>query len=167
MQETEDIGYEGACTCGSVRYRMTSGPLFVHCRHCRWCQRETGSAFVLNAMIEAERVVLLAGTPEVANTPSDSGKGQKIARCPSCRVALWSNYAGAGEAVHFVRVGTLLEPDRLPPDLHIFTSSKQPWVVLPPDTPAVPQYYDRDSFWPQASLERRRVLLAGLQPGSD
>ena len=155
---------EGACTCGAVRYRMTSTPLFVHCCHCRWCQRETGASFALNAMIEADRVVLLAGEPQVVNTLSNSGKGQKIARCPHCQVALWSNYAGAGDAVRFVRVGTLKEPDRLPPDIHIFTSSKQPWVVLPPNTPAVAEYYDRAKYWPPASLERRRALLARV-PG--
>ncbi|MEP7068651.1 MAG: GFA family protein [Usitatibacter sp.] len=151
---------EGGCTCRAVRYRMTSAPLFVHCCHCRWCQRETGSAFALNAMIEADRVVLLQGEPEAVNTPSNSGKGQKISRCPSCRIALWSNYAGAGDAVCFVRVGTLDEPDRLPPDIHIFTSSKQPWVVIPPGMPAVAEYYDRASQWPEESLERRKALLA-------
>jgi hypothetical protein len=167
MERAKDPEYEGTCACRSVRYRMTSEPLFVHCCHCSWCQRETGSAFALNAMIEAERVVLLEGTPEVVDTPSASGKGQKITRCPSCRVALWSNYAGSGDSVHFVRIGTLLEPERVPPDIHIYTSSKQPWVVLPPDTPAVSEYYDRDSFWPHASLERRRVLLAKLEAKSD
>jgi hypothetical protein len=150
---------EGHCTCGAVRYRLTSRPLFVHCCHCRWCQRETGASFALNAMIEADRVVLLQGTPEVVDTPSNSGKGQKITRCPQCRIALWSNYAGAGDAVRFVRVGTLDEPDRLPPDIHIFTASKQPWVVLPKDTPAVEEYYDRNDYWPEASLARRRALL--------
>jgi hypothetical protein len=154
--------YEGGCTCRAVRYRMTSAPLFVHCCHCRWCQRETGASFALNAMIEADRVVLLQGTPEVINTPSNSGKGQKITRCPTCRIALWSNYAGAGDAIRFVRVGTLDEPDRLPPDIHIFTSSKQPWVVLPPKMPAVAEYYDREKYWPASSLERRRVLMAKL-----
>ena len=154
--------YEGGCTCRAVRYRMTSAPLFVNCCHCRWCQRETGASFALNAMIEADRVILLQGTPEVINTPSNSGKGQKITRCPTCRIALWSNYAGAGDAVRFVRVGTLDEPDRLPPDIHIFTSSKQPWVVLPPNMPAVAEYYDRDKYWPAASLERRRALMAKL-----
>jgi hypothetical protein len=152
--------YEGGCTCRAVRYRMTSAPLFVHCCHCRWCQRETGASFALNAMIEADRVVLLQGAPEVINTPSNSGKGQKISRCPVCHVAVWSNYAGAGEAVRFVRVGTLDEPDRLPPDIHIFTASKQPWVVLPPNIPAVAEYYDREKYWPASSLERRRALLA-------
>ena len=149
---------EGGCTCGAVRYRMTSAPMFVHCCHCRWCQRETGASFALNAMIEADRVVLLKGAPETVDTPSESGKGQKIVRCPVCRIALWSNYAGAGDAIRFVRVGTLDEPDRLPPDIHIFTRSKQPWIVLPPDTPAVDVYYDRNELWPEASLARRRAL---------
>jgi putative acetyltransferase len=114
-------------------------------------------------MIEADRVSLLAGAPEVVDTPSESGKGQKIARCPACRVALWSHYAGAGPRVSFVRVGTLDAPDHLPPDIHIFTRSKQPWVVLPGDAPAVPVYYDRDDHWPAASLTRRRVLTAQVR----
>ena len=150
--------FEGGCTCGAVRYRMTSAPLFVHCCHCRWCQRETGASFALNAMIEADRVLLVKGEPEIVNTPSNSGKGQKIARCPRCHVAVWSNYAGAGDAVRFVRVGTLDEPDRLPPDIHIFTASKQPWVVIPPGMPAVAEYYKSADHWPAASLERRKAL---------
>jgi hypothetical protein len=150
---------EGRCTCGTVRYRLTSAPMFVHCCHCRWCQRETGTAFALNALIEADRVVLLQGTPEVVNTPSNSGKGQKISRCPVCRIALWSNYAGAGDTVRFVRVGTLENPDRLSPDIHIYTSSKQPWVVLPAGVPAVPEYYDRKQYWPAESLARRKALV--------
>ena len=109
-------------------------------------------------MIEAERVDLLEGSVEVIVTPTLSGKGQKISRCPTCRIALWSNYAGAGDAVRFVRVGTLDEPDRLPPDIHIFTASKQPWVLLAPDVPAVSEYYRASEYWPKASLERRALL---------
>ncbi len=154
-----DVSLEGGCTCGDVRYRMTSRPLFVHCCHCRWCQRETGASFALNAMIEADRVVLLQGAPEAVDTPTNSGKGQRIFRCPRCRIALWSHYAGAGAAIGFVRVGTLDDPDRLPPDIHIFTASKQPWIVLPQDTPAVEVYYDRTEHWPEESLARRRALL--------
>jgi hypothetical protein len=152
---------EGRCTCGAVRYRMETAPMFVNCCHCTWCQRETGTAFALNAMIEAERVVVIAGEVERAATPSNSGLGQQIARCPACKVALWSNYSGAGEAVRFVRVGTLDEPSRLPPGIHIFTSTKQPWVVLPEGTPAVPEYYDREQYWPRESLERRERMLKG------
>jgi hypothetical protein len=153
--------YEGGCTCRDVRYRMTAKPLFVHCCHCRWCQRETGTAFALNALVEAGKVQLLQGEVDVIDTPSNSGKGQKISRCPRCHVAVWSNYRGAGDAVRFVRVGTLDEPDRCPPDIHIFTDSKQPWVALPADTPAVPHYYRTDEMWPTESLKRVAALLAG------
>ncbi len=157
-QDTE-FSAEGGCACGAVRYRLTNTPMFVHCCHCRWCQRETGASFALNALIEADRVKLLSGTPEVIMTPSQSGKGQKISRCPACRIALWSNYAGSGDAVHFVRVGTLDEPDRFPPDIHIYTASKQPWVALRGDTPAVPEYYDRAEYWPAESLARRSRVI--------
>ena len=155
--------HDGGCTCRHVRYRMTWKPLFVHCCHCRWCQRETGASFALNAMIEADRVQLLEGEVEVIGTPSNSGKGQKISRCPRCHVAVWSNYAGGGDAVRFVRVGTLDEPDRCPPDIHIYTTSKQPWVVLPPGTPAVPEFYKASEMWPKESLERRAALMAKRQ----
>lgn len=158
MSTPESTNYDGACTCGYVRYRMTTKPLFVHCCHCRWCQRESGASFALNAMIEADRVQLLQGAVEVVNTPSLSGKGQKISRCPQCRIAVWSNYAGAGDAVRFVRVGTLDEPDRLPPDVHIFTASKQPWVVLGPDIPAVEEYYEASQMWQADSLARRAQM---------
>ena len=150
---------EGGCDCRAVRYRMQSAPLFVHCCHCRWCQRESGASFALNAMIEADRVAELGQPPEVVETPSASGAGQLVARCPKCRIAVWSHYAGAGPVIKFVRVGTLDEPDLLPPDIHIFTSSKQPWVVLPEGTPAVPEYYDRDKFWPEESKARRNAIL--------
>jgi len=150
--------FEGGCTCRQVRYRMTSKPLFVHCCHCTWCQRETGTAFALNAMIEADRVELTAGAPEAVMTPSNSGKGQKIWRCPNCRIALWSNYSGAGDAVRFVRVGTLDTPAAMPPDIHIFTSTKQPWVVIPPGAKAVPEFYRMSETWPKESLERRAAM---------
>jgi hypothetical protein len=153
----------GQCTCGDIRYRMMSKPLFVNCCHCRWCQRETGSAFATNAMIEAGRVVLLSGTPEIVLTPSSSGKGQRITRCPKCRIALWSNYAGAGDAIRFVRVGTLDNPDQCAPDIHIFTTSKQPWVVIPQGAPAVPEYYDREQYWPDDSLERSARSLSNSE----
>lgn len=161
MSNDQSGALTGGCTCGSVRYCLTDAPLFVHCCHCRWCQRETGSAFALNAMIETDRVQLLHGEPELIDTPSASGKGQQIARCPGCRVALWSHYAGGGLTLAFIRVGTLDQPDRVPPDIQIFTDSKQPWVVLPPDMPAYAGYYDRHTHWPQASLDRISKLYAG------
>ncbi len=150
---------EGGCDCRQVRYRMETRPLFVHCCHCRWCQRETGASFALNALIESERVTLLGRKPDLVDTPSQSGRGQKIARCPQCHIALWSHYAGAGTVLSFVRVGTLDDPDAAPPDIHIFTSSKQPWVVIPAHMPAVPEYYEREKYWPAESLARRKVYM--------
>jgi hypothetical protein len=144
---------------------METEPLFVHCCHCTWCQRETGTAFALNAMIEADRVSLLHGEVDIVHTPSNSGKGQAIARCPTCRIAVWSNYADAREKIHFVRVGTLDAAGSLPPDVHIFTSTKQPWVVLPPDRPAVCEYYERQRYWPRHSLERWAAVVRP-PPGS-
>jgi len=165
MSTDPTIPREGGCTCGWVRYRMNTRPLFVHCCHCRWCQRETGTSFALNALIEADDVELLQGDLDVVHTPSASGRGQKVARCPKCRVAVWSNYAGAGDAIRFVRVGTLDEPDRLPPDIHIYTASKQPWVVLPPVAVAVPEYYRAQDYWPAESLERAAAVQVGKAPG--
>jgi hypothetical protein len=160
LASSQTFPVEGGCDCRTVRYRLHSAPLFVHCCHCRWCQRETGTAFALNAMIEADRVSLAAGAPEMVPTPSASGKGQSIARCPICRIALWSHYAGAGTSLSFVRVGTLDEPECFPPDIHIFTASKQPWVVLPAGVPSVPEYYERRQYWPAESIARREVLRA-------
>ena len=153
---------DGGCDCGRVRYRLASRPLFVHCCHCRWCQRESGAAFALNALIESERLVHLREEPQIIDTPSQSGRGQRIARCPHCRIALWSHYCGAGPILRFARVGTLDTPDVLRPDIHIFTASKQPWVLLPEGTPAVREFYDPKAYWPPESLERRQAFLPQL-----
>ncbi len=154
---------DGGCDCRRVRYRMHTPPLVVHCCHCRWCQRESGASFALNALIETDRVQRLGEPPEIVDTPSASGLGQRIARCPHCRIALWSHYAGSGPALAFVRVGTLDEPDHLPPDIHIYTASKQPWVLLPPHTPAVGEYYDREQVWRADSLARRQALRPQIE----
>lgn len=154
---------EGGCDCRHVRYRMETPPLFVHCCHCRWCQRESGASFALNAMIEADRVTGLSAEPQLVDTPSESGRGQKVARCPKCHIAVWSHYAGAGPLLKFVRVGTLDKPDYVPPDIHIFTASKQPWFALPARIPSVPEYYEREAYWPAESLARRQAILPKIE----
>jgi hypothetical protein len=144
----------GGCSCGQVRYKTTSAPMWVNCCHCTWCQRETGSAFAVNALIETDRVAITAGQPEPVLTPSHSGKGQTIVRCPACRVALWSHYFGAGPKIAFLRVGTLDQPHDVNPNIHIFTSTKRPWVVLPADTPSTPEYYKPRELWPAEVMSR-------------
>jgi hypothetical protein len=163
MTPTGSFPAEGGCDCRRVRYRLEAAPLYVHCCHCRWCQRESGSAFALNAMIEADRVTRLGVEPELVATPSASGQGQQIARCPTCRIAVWSHYGALGPVVSFVRVGSLDHPDLLPPDIHIYTGSKQPWVVLPEGTPAVSEFYDRKLHWPAASLKRFKALIPQIK----
>ncbi len=149
---------EGGCACGAVRYRLGSAPLFVHCCHCLDCQRQTGSAFALNALIETDRVELLTGAPEPTHVPTDSGRPHRIFRCAKCQTAVWSEYGGVA-ALRFVRVGTLDRPSALSPDVHIYTRSKQPWVSLPEGVPAFEAYYDSKKLWPAESLERRRAIF--------
>ena len=148
----------GGCACGEVRYRLASEPLFVHCCHCLNCHRQTGSAFVINLLIEADRVELLSGEPVPVDVPRDDGSRQRIFRCPTCQVAVYSDY-GRSEVL-FVRAGTLDDPSQVEPDVHIYTRSKVGWVELPESTPAVEVYYDRRELWPAASNERLDALFA-------
>ena len=147
---------EGSCTCGHVRYQVVEDPLIVHGCHCRGCQKNSGSAFAINALYEADRVSLIEGTVEENSVPTPSGTGQDITRCKKCKVAIWSNYnmGGLREHIRFVRVGTLDDPDQFPPDVHIYTSSKQPWVTLPVNDPRVERFYEFRTTWSPASLNR-------------
>jgi hypothetical protein len=143
---------EGGCACGEVRYRLRRSPLIVHCCHCLNCQRQTGSAFAINMLIESEYVDSLGREPERVAVPRSGTKRQQIYRCPVCKTAVWSTYSG--QSVFFVRAGTLDEPSAVTPDVHIYTRSKLPWVTLPEATPAFTTYYDTRKVWPPASLER-------------
>ena len=158
MATTANAVLEGGCACGSVRYRLASAPMFVHCCHCLDCQRQTGSAFVLNALIETGRIALLQGEPRPVVVPTDSGRPHRIFRCSQCQTALWSEYGGVA-ALRFVRVGTLDTPAAVSPDVHIYTRSKQPWVALTPDVPRFEAYYDSKQVWPAESLARRNAAM--------
>ena len=151
--------YQGGCTCGEVRYELLREPMIVHCCHCSWCQSESGSAFAVNGLIEATEVKLLKGKTEIIETPSNSGGGQRITRCSICRIALWSNYSAAKDAVHFVRIGTLDNPQAFPPDIHIFTSTKQPWVNLERERSVVDEYYKRSDYWSEQNIVRYKTAL--------
>jgi len=153
-----DYPLSGSCFCGAVRYRLETAPLFVHCCHCTDCQKQSGSAFAINALIEAERVTLLAGAPEPVEMTTDSGRPHDIWRCPKCRSALWSDY-GRRKVLLFLRVATLDNPSALVPDVHIFTRSKLDWVVLSEGARVFEVYYDMQKEWPPESLARREALL--------
>jgi hypothetical protein len=150
---------EGGCACGAVRYRLESLPMFVHCCYCLDCQRQTGSAFVLNALIETARVSVLQGEVARFAMPTDSGQPHGIDRCKVCGTAVWSEYGGVAK-LRFVRLGTLDDPTLLQPNVHIYIRSKLPWITLPEGVPAFDAYYDSKKLWPAESLERRRALFA-------
>ena len=149
-------GLEGGCSCGLVRYRLTADPMIIHCCHCLNCQRQTGSAFAINTLIEADRVEILTGELQRVDAPRDDGNTQAIFRCPACQVAVLSEYSRAD--VRFVRAGTLDDPSRAAPDVHIFTRSKRDWVALPGSVPAFDVYYDPEVVWSPESRARIAAL---------
>ncbi len=148
----------GACTCGEVKYRVSKPPMTVHCCHCTWCQRETGSAFVINVIVETSEISIERGDTVIDMLPSNSGRGQEFVRCSNCGITLWSYYSGLGRSLTFIRGGTLDDPSLAPPKIHIFTSRKQPWVKIPDNVASVPNYYDRSKYWSAESLERFKKL---------
>ena len=150
-------GLDGGCSCGAVRYRLRSEPLFVHCCHCLNCQRQTGSAFAINVLIEAGSVEIVAGDPRPVDVPRDDGSTQRIFRCPACQVAVYSEYTRP--QVWFVRAGTLDDPSQVSPDVHIYTRSKRDWIALPGSVPAFEVYYDTKALWPPARYDRLRAAL--------
>jgi len=153
---------EGGCSCGKVRYEIHDDPLIVHCCHCSYCQRQTGTAFALNALFEADKVKVKQGSIEEISTPSPSGKGQTIARCPDCKTAVWSNYdmGGIKKRIRFIRVGTLDNPEKMPPDVHIFTASKQKWVNLSQEKNVCEIYYKYSEVWSEENNAIRKQLMA-------
>ena len=153
----------GGCACGALRYRLRDAPMFVNCCHCTWCQRESGSAFAVNAVIETDRIEI-EGPVESAHLPTASGKGQELRRCGACKGVVYSHFGGAGPAIAILKVGTLDHPALCPPEAHIYTSTKLPWVVLPEDVPVFAEYYRMKEVWPAKALARRTKLAAGSAP---
>ncbi len=154
--------YAGGCSCGAVRFRLTSAPMFVHCCHCLDCQKQTGGAFAINALIETDRIEMLGSAPQAVSMPTDSGRPHDIYRCPECKVAVWSDY-GRRPYLRFVRVATLDDPHAITPDVHIYTRTKVPWVALPADVPAFAEFYDMKALWPTEAQERRRAASAAAR----
>ncbi|WP_417266918.1 GFA family protein [Celeribacter baekdonensis] len=152
----------GRCTCGEIEYALGDSFMCVHSCHCTWCQRETGSAFALNGLIERAKLTVIKGTPMEVETASNSGKGQTIVRCPACHVVLWSHYSGAGRALAFVRVGTLEQAREITPDVFIFTSTAVPWMRFPDGAKVYPNYYPTKEVWTPEAIARRNVALGRM-----
>ena len=164
MAKDSDVsgGLTGGCVCGHVRYRMETTPIIVHGCHCRYCQRMSGSAFAVNAMIETDRVTLVGdGKPDAIHTPSALPEGQMIHRCPRCAVPLWANHSQLGETFALVYVGTLDDAAKLSPDIHCFTTTKHPWIALPAGVPAFEGNYDAEQVWNAEAKARFTTAMQG------
>lgn len=153
----------GRCTCGAVRFELLDRPIVVHCCHCTWCQRESGSAFAVNALMAASEVRLIQGAPEITPVPTASDAPQVFHRCPDCRMALWSAYGGAGEDVLFVRSGTLDDPSFAEPDLHIFTSTAAGWFRPPEGARVFEEFYDYEAELPPENYARLKAAHGVLR----
>lgn len=160
LSGTAAPGHPGGCPCGQLRFRLTDEPMFVHACHCRNCQRETGGPCAHHALIERARFELLSGEAQYLRVPSSSGARHLVARCRDCGAALWNEWGRSPAPLLYVRVGSLDEPQRLPPQAHIFTRSRQPWVNLDGGAPAFKTWYDPQALWSQASLDRRAATQA-------
>jgi hypothetical protein len=150
--------FSGGCACGKIRYRLRSAPMFVNCCHCTNCQTQTGSAFVINALIETDRIETSSDRLEVTTWASGDDDVQDVYRCSECKVVVWSDY-GRRPGLRFLRVGTLDDPSALPPRAHVFTQSKLAWVQVPDDVLKFDVYFDIREHWPAESLERMRASL--------
>ncbi|HEY2034673.1 MAG TPA: GFA family protein [Rhizomicrobium sp.] len=158
----EGDGLRASCFCGAVAFKLTAAPMFVHCCHCTDCQVQTGGAFAINAIIEAEHVRVTKGAPVAVTLPADSGRPHDVYKCAECQTALWSDY-GRRKVMLFVRVSTLKRPHNIVPDVHIFTRSKVPWVGLPDDVRQFEEYYSTTKEWPADALARRQAVLAKIK----
>ena len=150
----------GTCNCGTVTFEVCQSFLYVHCCHCSWCQRETGSGFAINGLVETRHIKVLTGAPKQLDIQSNSGAGQSLVQCSNCQTTLWSHYSSAKEVIAFVRVGTLYDAATVDPDIHIYTSTKLPWVTLPDGANIVTEYYRRSAYWPSQSIQRYKEALA-------
>lgn len=159
-RDSDPAPLDGGCACGALRYRLEREPMFVHCCHCTRCQRETGGPFAHHAMIEFTAMTLLQGEPEFVKVPTDSGNVHWVARCRGCRTAVWNEHGSRRAITRYLRVGTLDDPARCPPQAHIFVRSRQPWLTLAPGLPAFRTYYDAAKVWPADSLARYAAAKA-------
>lgn len=147
---TDNVLYEGGCSCRKLRFRITADPLIVHARHCRQGQRVTGSAFVKNALIEKEKVEFLSGEIARFHFPDTYHTAYF---CRKCATFAWSECKSSRfEDCWFMRVGALDEPDHAPPNVHIFIESRQPWVVIPEEVPSIIDSTESRMFVRKAAL---------------
>jgi hypothetical protein len=129
----------GGCLCGALRYETAADPVQVTICHCRFCQRATGAAYMVEPIFRTVDLRITKGSPAIYERRSDgSGKIVRVHFCPACGTKLWLSFERFPD-VCGVYAGTFDDPAwfEIRPDnaKQIFIDLARPDSVLMPGLP--------------------------------
>lgn len=125
---------KGGCNCGAIRYAITSAPVAVAACHCTRCRRQSGAAYSVNLVIRASSMSVEGSLAVFEEHDTESGELLRREFCGACGSPIRSVPTATPKFVA-VKAGTLDDPAPFPPQLHIWTRSKLPWVQIPAELP--------------------------------
>ena len=147
----------GGCICGQVKYQIIDKPLFTQACHCKDCKVLTGSSYVVNSSI-LENTLIVEGEVSSTELKAGSGASYKTYFCTKCGNYVYADYDSAVGRLT-VRTKTLDNSEKFPPQVHIFTKDKDPWLNLSEDVICFKEMYDQKKTWPEDSLNRYNEYL--------
>lgn len=154
----------GGCSCDAVRYRIDGPVRTLYACHCSLCQRQSGSAFGLSLIVAAQDLV---ATGPLAHVTTARGGDTQRHFCSLCGTRLW--HQSPDDGLVSIKAGTLDQRAWLDPVAHIWTESRQPWTVLPPDVPTFaqqPSMADLEALWARARPGPPKEPQERLRPGA-
>ena len=122
----------GGCLCGAVRYETTAEPVNQRICHCRICQKAIGAAFNARVLM---RITDVAISGPIGTFHSSEALERGF--CQRCGSTVFSRRMSAG--IMGLTVGSLDDPSVFAPDMHFWTSSKQPWLKITDGLPQHPE----------------------------
>tara|TARA_B100000579_G_scaffold278075_1_gene230015 strand:- start:122 stop:604 length:483 start_codon:yes stop_codon:yes gene_type:complete len=155
MENNEKL--KGGCICGQVKYYITEKPLFTQACHCKDCKVLTGSSYVVNSSV-LENTLFVEGEVSSTELKAGSGASCKTYFCNKCGAYVYADYDSAFKRLT-LRTKTLNNPENFPPQVHIFTKDKDPWLNLSKDVTCFEEMYDPKKIWPEESLKRYSKYL--------
>ena len=155
MENNEKL--KGGCICGQVKYYITEKPLFTQACHCKDCKVLTGSSYVVNSSV-LENTLIVEGEVSSTELKAGSGASYKTYFCTKCGNYVYADYDSAVGRLT-VRTKTLDNSEKFPPQVHIFTKDKDPWLNLSEDVICFKEMYDQKKTWPEESLNKYNEYL--------